>query len=68
MISLLVQCLRIHFAMQRTLVVDWEDPWFGKIPHVLKQPSPCVTTTDGVLWSWRTATTEPEHPKVCVLQ
>ena len=56
MTSLLVQCLRIHLAMQRTLVLDWEDPWSGNIPHVLKQQSPCTTTT------------EPECPKVCVLQ
>ena len=47
-------------GLGRSLV--WKDP------HVLKQPSPCATTTDVVLWSWRTATTEPEHPKVCVLQ
>ena len=60
MTSLLVQCLRIHLAMQRTLVLDWEDPWSGNIPHVLKQQSPCATTTEVVLWSWRAATTEPE--------
>ena len=68
MTSLLVQCLRIHLAMQRTLVLDWEDPWSGNIPHVLKQQSPCATTTEVMLWSWRAATTEPECPKVCVLQ
>jgi len=34
------------------------DPWSGKIPHALKQLSPCASTIEAVLSSPRAATTE----------
>ena len=41
-------CSRVRFS-----------PWSGKIPHAVEQLSPCATTTEPVLWSLGTATTEP---------
>ena len=35
------------------------DPLSRKIPHATEQLSPCTTTTEPVLWSSGTATTEP---------
>ena len=37
-------------------------PWFGKIPHAAEQLSPCVTTTEPVLYSLEGATPEPLWP------
>ena len=35
------------------------DPWSGKIPHNVEQPSPCIAITEPVLWGPGAATTEP---------
>ena len=57
-------------SKQTWLVVHWLriawqcrehnfNPWFGKIPHVAEQLSPCATTTEPVLWGLEAATIEP---------
>ena len=44
------------------------DPWSGKIPHVVEQPSFYAATTEPVLWSLGAATTEAHEPRACGLQ
>ena len=53
--SLVVQWLRIHLAMQRTLFLSlvWEDPTCQRVTN------PCATITEPELWSPRAATTKP---------
>ena len=54
---LVVQCLRIHLAMQKT----WIRSLVGetKIPHAMEKLSPCATITEAhKLWSPQTITRE----------
>ena len=43
--SLVVHWLRIHLAMQGTKGHQF-DPWSGKNPHAVEQPSPCTTASE----------------------
>ena len=40
------------------------EPWSGKIPHAVEQLSPCAATTEPMLWSPRTTTTEAHVPQL----
>ena len=76
--SLVVQWLRIHLPMQGTQVQSlvWEDPWFGRIPHVTGQLSPWMTTTESftptaLLWNEKPVKQEAhvlQIEKACTLQ
>ena len=45
------------------------DPWTGKIPYAMKQPSPLATTIEpSMLLSLGTATTEAHGPRAHTLQ
>ena len=37
------------------------ESWYRKIPHAKEQLSPCITTTEPVLWNPEATTTEPTH-------
>ena len=39
------------------------EPWSGRIPHAVKRPSPCTTTTEPVLWSPWATTAEAHVPR-----
>ena len=53
--SLVAQWLRIRLPMQGHGFKSWS----GKIPHATEQLSPCITTTEPVLWSPLATTPEP---------